>query len=110
MLCSTGRNNTEARLPRPPYRYKSASVIASIRIAPTVSVRIVIMIIVWLAKAERSHLDSEPLLRPGRARRERESTERGRGDGKGGHAAKPQPSDLAQHPDFLRRADNQSLA
>src|SRR5579875_718731 len=110
MLCSTGRNNTEARLPRPPYRYKSASVIASIRIAPTVSVRIVIMIIVWLAKAEaeRSHLDSEPLLRPGRARREREST--GRGDGKGGHAAKPQPSDLAQHPDFLRRADNQSLA
>src|SRR5579875_2000927 len=79
---------------------------------PAASVRIVIMIIVWLAKAEaeRSHLDSEPLLRPGRARRERESTERGRGDGKGGHAAKPQPSDLAQHPDFLRRADNQSLA
>src|SRR5579875_872849 len=108
MLCSIRRNNTEARILRPPYRYKSASVIASIRIAPTVSVRIVIMIIrvvirivimiiVWLAKAEaeRSHLDSEPLLRPGRARRECESAERGRGDGKGGRAAEPQPSDLA---------------
>src|SRR5579875_2841842 len=101
MLCSIRRNNTEARILRPPYRYKSASVIASIRIAPTVSVRVVIrivmMIIVWLAKAEaeRSHLDSEPLLRPGRARRECESAERGRGDGKGGRAAEPQPSDLA---------------
>jgi hypothetical protein len=88
----------QRRTVRPPLRrQENAAANASIRIAPALSIWIIVVII-WIiirliiirlgkAEAERAHMRPEPFLCPGRARRDREDPERDRGNREGGRAA-----------------------